>query len=351
MNYYLSPNMNLVVPVPGVAPGPTWAQDLNASLTIVDAHNHSPGSGVQINPVGLNINADLTFQSNNATVLRSARFNPNSAPLSGSSDLGCIYESGVDLYYNDGAGNQIRITSGGSVAGASGTITGLPSGTASAAYQSASGTFQFQQATSTAANIDGGSLVIRYPGSYPSPTGNYILLTAPSSLSSGYQITLPALPGANSALVMNSSGVISTVPTGVTISSSCGAFSTSSTSAVPVTNLSVSLTSYGNPIWIGLIADGAFPSMVGSSIVSGSSAYTSAAIGLYQGSTQIGAYTIEQYVNGSYSALSIEVPSSSVFTIYPVSAGTYTFSVKMLVTNSSFIGYVYYAKLLAYELK
>jgi hypothetical protein len=30
-------------------------------------------------------------------------------------ELGCLYESGVDLYYNDGSGNVVRLTSGGSV--------------------------------------------------------------------------------------------------------------------------------------------------------------------------------------------------------------------------------------------
>lgn len=208
---FLTPNMNLTVPVPGQEPGPNWANDLNNSLAVIDAHNHSPGSGVQINPAGININSDLTWNNSyNAIALRSVRFFPQVTPISASPpDLGCLYESGVDLYYNDGSGNQIRITQSGSVSGASGTITGLPSGTASAAYNSGSGTFIFQQATSTAANLDVASVAIRYPGSYPTPTGNYVQLQAPSSLASGYSITLPALPGSTSLVSLSSAGILS----------------------------------------------------------------------------------------------------------------------------------------------
>lgn len=202
-NFYTSPNMQLTVPVVGVDTGPDWANNINASLTIIDAHTHAPGSGVQITPSGININSDLPFgKTNNATQIRSARFWSQASPIAASgSDLECVYVSGVDLYYNDGSGNQIRITQSGSVAGASGTITGLPSGTASAAYASGTGTFVFQQATSTGANLDVASIAIRYPGSYPTPSGNYIQLQAPSSLASGYSLTLPALPSANNTFL------------------------------------------------------------------------------------------------------------------------------------------------------
>src|SRR5271166_4376297 len=163
-NSYTTPNMNLVVPVVSVDPGPDWASNLNASLTILDSHNHAPGSGVQITPNGLNINSDLTFQVNNATNLKTARFSPQVSLPALAPNIGCLCVINADLYYNDTLGNQVRITQGGAVAGATGTITGLPSGTASAAYSSTSGTFIFQQATSTAANMDIATLVLRYPG-------------------------------------------------------------------------------------------------------------------------------------------------------------------------------------------
>lgn len=205
----ISPNMNLPVPIVGQELAPTWATDLNNSLNLIDSHNHSANQGVQINPSGININADLPFNGNNAISLRTTRFVSQLSPIPASGlDIGCLYESGVDLYYNDGAGNQIRITQGGNVAGAAGTITGLPSGTASASYQSSSGTFVFDQATSTGANIDVASIIIRYPGSYPTPAGNFILLEAPSSLSGGYSLILPSIPASTSIVTLDTSGNI-----------------------------------------------------------------------------------------------------------------------------------------------
>lgn len=267
--------MNLIVPIVGVELGPNWANDLNADLTVLDQHNHSAGSGLQINPSGLNINTDLTFNSNNAISLRSARFTPQGSALSGAQDLGCIYETGVDLYYNDGNGNQIRITQSGSVAGSTGTITGLPSGTAGAAYQSASGTFQFEQATSTAANLDVATVVIRYPGSYPTPTGNFIALQAPTSLASGYALTLPSLPAQQNVMVLGTSGIISSVTWntvadnrtrstgsstegvgGIPVSSSSANYSTTSLTLTNIPALAIQLTTSGRPIYLRLAGDG-----------------------------------------------------------------------------------------------
>lgn len=211
---YQTPNMNLVVPVPTEQSGPNWSFDLNASLTILDGHDHTPGSGVQVPTAGILINGDLSWNgAYNAVDLRSSRYTVNGSALALPSDLSCAYSSGTDgdLYWNDLNGNQIRITSGGAVAGATGTITGLPSGTASASFVSASGTFLFQQATSTAANIDVASVAIRYPGSYPTPTGNYIQLQAPSSLSSGYALTLPVLPGQTNVMTLTNTGTIASI--------------------------------------------------------------------------------------------------------------------------------------------
>jgi hypothetical protein len=201
-NVSLSPNMNMPIPVVGVDPGPDWALNIDSCLTILDGHNHSLGTGVQITPSGINISSDLTFNNNNATTLRSVRFTPQGSALSTGADIGCIYEVGVDLYYNDGSGNQIRITQGGSVTGSSGTITGLPSGTASAAYSA--GTFIFQSATNTPANIDGGSITIRND----TANANGVTLTPVNALASGYTLVLPTLPPVQSIMALDPSGNI-----------------------------------------------------------------------------------------------------------------------------------------------
>lgn len=121
-----SPNMNIVVPVASTQIGPTWAQNLQAALyTTVDGHDHSSGKGLQVTPLGLNINADLPFGSFNATALRSSRYTQQSAALAIGSDVGCLYAvtgtvSSVsyngDAFWNNGAGTAIPITRGGALA-------------------------------------------------------------------------------------------------------------------------------------------------------------------------------------------------------------------------------------------
>jgi hypothetical protein len=200
-NVTISPNMNLPVPIPGQDPGPDWANNIVSCLNIIDSHNHSTDEGVQIQPSGIDITADLSFNGNNATTLRSARFNPQNSPLGGASDIGCLYESGVDLYYNDGNGNQVRITQSGSVTGSTGTITGLPSGTASASYSSP--TFTFQSATNTPAQMAVGPLIIGRNTANP-PT---VTVQPSSSQVLNYGLTLPgSLPATQGVLSVNSSG-------------------------------------------------------------------------------------------------------------------------------------------------
>lgn len=201
-----SPNMNLQIPSVGVTLGPQYAVDVNNSLLLVDEHDHSPGYGVPVTPSGLNINATLSMQSNNLTVVRTVRFDPFSSPSfpSEPSDLGCLSVIDDDLYYTDEVGNLVRLTENGNVAGTPGSISGLVS-PASASFVSGTGTFVFQSNTNTAANMDIASLILR--NTTPSSFG---LTLAPPTLSSNYTITLPALPiGGLKILRMDTSGNMS----------------------------------------------------------------------------------------------------------------------------------------------
>lgn len=209
-NIILSPNMNLPVPTVSVDPGPDWANNINSCLSILDQHNHAAGSGIQITQAGINLTSasasadSLNFNITNAYNLRSVRFSAQSAALALATDIGCIYESGVDLYYNDGSGNQIRLTQSGSIVGTAGSIGGLPSGTASASY--GSGTFVFQSATSTSANIDAGSYIVRQNIA----SANGITISSPNSLAANYSLILPTgLPVALAVLTCDTSGNVS----------------------------------------------------------------------------------------------------------------------------------------------
>lgn len=204
----ITPNMNLPVPVPSTAPGPAWADAIVADMYSVDSHDHTAGKGVPITPDGLSITSDLEINSNNLTEVRTVRFDAQSAALSGASDVGCLYEVSDDLYYNDGAGNQVRITQGGSVTGSSGTITGLPSGTASASF--AGGTFTFESATSTPATMSVGPIVTGAATASPKT----VTLSASASQPANYALTYPlALPASTSFVNVDVSGNMGTVTT------------------------------------------------------------------------------------------------------------------------------------------
>jgi len=203
-----TPNMFLVEPGIGTELSPTWAQDLNNNFATIDGHNHSAGSGVQVTPAGIDINVDLPFNGNNAISLRTTRYIPISLGSLTGADIDCLLVNGVDLYYIDGNGNHIRLTASGGIVGTPGSISGLTS-PASASYVSATGTFVWQQNTGVAANMDLGTAILRYPGTYPTPTGNYIALQVPSSLSTGYALTLPtALPASEKVMTLDASGII-----------------------------------------------------------------------------------------------------------------------------------------------
>lgn len=205
----ISPNMGLIVPGVGTEPGPTWATDLNSDLGILDQHNHSAGQGVPITPSGLDINSDLSIQSNNLTFVKTVRFASQLAPISGvAPNLGIVYVAGNELYYNDEVGNVVPITNAGSVNAGAGSITGLPSGTASASYNSGTGTFIWQSSTNTAANMDNASVTIREQASM----AKGVTLSSPNSLAADYTLSFPAaLPGSTKILTVDTSGNIGDV--------------------------------------------------------------------------------------------------------------------------------------------
>ena len=160
--FVTSPNMGLPIPIVGVEPGPQYATDINNALTTIDGHNHTPGNGVQVPTGGININADLPFSSNNATLLRSTRFAPQSSTFSLAADVGCLYENGVDLYYRDGNGNNVRITQSGGVSGSPGSIANLTS-PATASYVAGNSTFVWQSAANIASEVEASRFIGAHP--------------------------------------------------------------------------------------------------------------------------------------------------------------------------------------------
>jgi hypothetical protein len=113
--------MSLILPSVSSTIGPLWATELNTALTLVDSHDHSSGKGVKVTPSGLNINADLSMVSHNLTLVRTVALDSQAAALS-SADIRSVYSVLGDLYWNNGSGTAVQITSGTSVQSSTSTI-------------------------------------------------------------------------------------------------------------------------------------------------------------------------------------------------------------------------------------
>lgn len=389
-DYNTSTNMGLPIPTVSVASGPLWATLLDNCLTIVDQHTHAAGSGVLITPDAININADLPINGNNLILARTLRLSSQGAPLALSTDIGCLYEVGNDLYFNDGAGNQIRLTQSGSIVGTAGSISGLPSGTASAAYIGGSGTFVWQSSTNVAANMDFGSAVMRNT----SPNSTFSLtLQAPNPLTGDYAITLPYLPGGSAKIVtMSLSGVMSAVTavdestltnTVVSVSSSLLSVkdqgitqvklaprSTGGTVAaggvavnsIPsysqttggfsvVPGSSITITTTGRPVMISLCSANlsAASSYVGVADTSGLAVPAQMELRFSRGG--FGTIAQQTLVTQAFPGgnLGIVVPSSSFSTLDFVPAGTYTYSISTSLVSGTGLSIIS-TQIQAYEL-
>lgn len=200
-----TPLMLLVLPDPTITTGPEWATLLNQAINVIDNHDHSSGKGAKITPSGLNVNEQLPMNDNDLIDARSLRVSQQPSPIADPADLRALYAVGDELYYNDGSGNQIQLTSSGGLNAASvGGIGGdYGVSTALVSYNSVNSTYVFEQNTGIPGNIDIGNLIIREAVS----GANGITLRSPTSLASGYNITLPAgLPASKLPLLLDASG-------------------------------------------------------------------------------------------------------------------------------------------------
>jgi hypothetical protein len=335
--------MFLTEPAIGVSLSPNWAQLLNADMGIIDSHNHTPGSGVQIPPSGLDINANLTFQGNSAINLNYVSF--LSAVTVTPPDLS-IWVNGTDLFYTDSSGNTIQLTKNHQPNTSTGNIQGLPStptGGAGISWINATSTFVFSQDSGApGANIDIGSLIIRYPGSYPSPSGNYIALEAPSTLATGYAITLPAaLPASTNLVTLNSSGQLAGVPPdGSTIAISGGYLSLATqtfgqsstgtamvTTSTPtfVTGTSATVMCTGTrAVLVTLTGTAGYFTCVSSGGVGG----YNATVAIYKDGTLFSSQLIGNYAGADGGGSQIVVPSSTLTCVDPnPTAGNHIYNV------------------------
>jgi hypothetical protein len=267
-----TPNMGLTVPTTTVTPGPDYANDVNADLNILDAHDHTPTNGAPVPTAGLNINANLPMNGFALTSLLYGGFSSQGSPLTGTNR---VYFSGGNMYVNDGSGNQIQMTAAGSINVSSvGGFSGDYSTTAgvTASYTNATKIFEFFQTALKDAKIKAGDYQLT---DISLNSGNAVTLKAPASLASNYTVTMPtAVPGSTLPVQMDNGGALSTpstapsnyVPTAaiqdaavtqaklasktVSVSSSSGSYTTTSGTFADVTNLTVTATTTGRPVVI-----------------------------------------------------------------------------------------------------
>lgn len=127
------------------------------------------------------------------------------------------------------------------------------------------------------------------------------------------------------------------VALGQQLSSSSGAFTMTSNAFAQVTNLSVTITTTGRPVFIGLQDDG---SATGSYITTGDS---TSRVAFFQGAGQLNEFLIGPS-NVYYS------PGAFWYIVNPGSAGSYTFTCKVHNADNASTVTVNDVKLLVYEL-
>lgn len=116
----ITPNMGLDLPTVSVTLGPEWASDNNTAFTTIDSHDHTTGNGVKITPSGLNINTDLPMNEHALTEVANVQLVDQVTPIA---TVAAVNQVGGDLYWNNGSGTPVQITSGGSVIAASDGIS------------------------------------------------------------------------------------------------------------------------------------------------------------------------------------------------------------------------------------
>ncbi len=126
---------------------------------------------------------------------------------------------------------------------------------------------------------------------------------------------------------------------GVALSASCGTYTNVSTGYLDVTNLTVTITTTGRPVFIGLISDGSGQESTG---LSAPNASNFAYFKILRGASVVGNYAF------GFGAAFYSSPGAEIKTIDFPAAGTYTYKLQARVTGST-LG-VNYMKMIAYEL-
>jgi hypothetical protein len=208
------PNMGFTYPVDH-GDLDVWGAVVNAALAVIGAHDHAPGNGTQVPSDGIDIDANLPFNTFAATGLLAVEFMPTAtSTVSGFAGAFFINSADSNLYYRNTSGTNIQVTNGATlnVAAFTGGIGGD--------YSSVGALFSFDDATDSYwaqqqlvlgvrawAGLRVGNVDIYQQAA---SITNRVRLNSPAALAASYALTLPAaLGGSTLALQISSAGVMS----------------------------------------------------------------------------------------------------------------------------------------------
>lgn len=137
---------------------------------------------------------------------------------------------------------------------------------------------------------------------------------------------------------------------GQQLSSSSSTFTSNSGSFTDVTNLTVSITTTGRPVFLALVSDGSGNT---SQIYQTNSTNASGIVTFIylRGATEIARYEITSTTVASSGTTKPSIgPASNMLMIESVAAGTYTYKMQIKTDNTDTYGGVKYMKLMAFEL-
>ena len=177
----------LAKPAVGVTTGPTWASDLNTSI---------------------DVNADMEFNQNSASELKNLIFDSSVTAATTSYSL---YQSSGNIYWRNGSGTAVQITTGSSVNAGAGSITGMAGTDAGVTYTNVAKTFNF---FCDSGNTDFGKLahadllLYRFTDDNVADTDYVTVSYSTASSGSGGTLTVPAETGTILSTSTNYAGAI-----------------------------------------------------------------------------------------------------------------------------------------------
>ena len=95
---------------------------------------------MRITPAAINVNADMEFNQNSATELKNVIFDSS---VTAATTAYSVYQASGNLYWRNGSGTAVQITTGSSVNAGAGSISGMTSTDAGVTYADGSKTFNF----------------------------------------------------------------------------------------------------------------------------------------------------------------------------------------------------------------